>query len=191
MSQPFSFQQFLSCCCILFATLNVPGNLAVVVNMRKKGSAIDPWKIAIVAILLMLSFLLGGSFILTLFGVNTPSFILAGSIIILLLGLDMCLNISIFKMDPDTLTASVVPLAFPIIVGPGTFSMLLILKAEFQFLAIVLASFTNVVIIYFVLKYSQWLEIKIGKLGIAIIQKFMGLMLIAMAFQHFKTYLFG
>ena len=159
--------------------------------MCKQGNAIDPWKIAIVAIFLMFSFLLGGSFVLQLFGINTPSFILAGSIIILLLGLDMCLNISIFKMDPDTLTASVVPLAFPIIVGPGTFSMLLILKAEYQFLAIVLASLANVVIIYFMLKYSEWLERRIGKLGIAIIQKFMGLMLIAMAFQHFKTHLFG
>lgn len=159
--------------------------------MRKKGNTIDPLKISIVVIILMLAFLLGGSFILQLFAINKASFILAGSIIILLLGLDMCLNISIFKIDPDALTASVVPLAFPFIVGPGTFSMLLILKEEYDCIAIVLASLLNVIIIYFVLKYSMWLEIKIGQLGIAIIQKFMGLMLISMAFQHFKTYLFG
>jgi multiple antibiotic resistance protein len=182
--------QFLACFFMLFAALNVPGSIAVTINMRKKGSYINAPKIALVGSIIMLSFLLIGKHVLTLFAVNNDSFILAGSVIILLLGLEMCLNISIFKPEADAATASVVPLAFPIIVGPGTLSTLLILKAEYQSINILLASLSNLALIFLVLQYSQWLEIRIGKLGISILQKLIGLISIAIAIQRFKAYLF-
>jgi multiple antibiotic resistance protein len=186
----YDLQQFISCFFMLFAALNVPGTLAVTINMRKKGSYINAPKIAVVGSIILLSFLLIGQYVLTLFGVDNDSFILAGSVIILLLGLEMCLNISIFKGEADAATASVVPLAFPIIVGPGTLSTLLILKAEHQSINIMLASLSNLALIFFVLQYSEWLEARIGKLVVSIIQKLIGLILIAIAIQRFKAYLF-
>lgn len=183
-------QQFLSCFFMLFAALNVPGSIAVTINMRKKGSYINAPQIVMVGSIIMLSFLLIGQYVLTLFGVDSDSFILAGSVIILLLGLEMCLNISIFKGEADEATASVVPLAFPIIVGPGTLSTLLILKAGYQSINIVLASLSNLALIFLVLQYSEWLEARMGKLAVSIIQKLIGLILIAVAIQRFKAYLF-
>lgn len=183
-------QQFLSCFFMLFAALNVPGSIAVTMNMKKKGNQINAPKITIVGSSIMLSFLFMGQYLLTLFALDTDSFILAGSVIILLLGLEMCLNVSIFKPETDAVTASVVPLAFPIIVGPGTLSTLLILKAAYQAINIVLASFSNLLLIFLVLQYSEWLEARIGKLTVSILQKLIGLLLIAIAIQRFKAFLF-
>lgn len=188
--QASSLQQFSSCFFMLFAALNVPGIIAITINMRKKGTDINSSKIAIVGGTLMLSFLWLGPYFLTFFAVNSDSFILAGSVIIFLLGLEMCLNISIFKPEADSATASIVPLAFPIIVGPGTLSSILILKAEYQSINIALASLSNLVLIFLVLQYSEWLEVKIGKLTVSIIQKLIGLILIATAIQRFKAYFF-
>jgi multiple antibiotic resistance protein len=183
-------QQFLSSFFMLFAALNIPGNIAVSINMKRKGNYINPPKIAVVSGLIMISFLLIGHYVLTLFAVNHDSFILAGSVIILLLGLELCLNVSIFQAEGDAATASVVPLAFPIIVGPGTLSTLLILKAEYQLINILLASLSNLALVFLVLQYSEWLEAKIGNLGVSIVQKMIGIILIAVAIQRFKAYLF-
>jgi multiple antibiotic resistance protein len=184
-----NLQQFLPCFFMLFAALNVPGSLAVTINMRKKGPINAP-KIIVVGSILMFSFLWAGPYLLTFFAVDNDSFILAGSVIILLLGLEMCLNISIFKAEADAAIASVVPLAFPIIVGPGTLSTLLILKAKYQSINILLASLSNLALIFLVLQYSEWLEARISKLGISIIQKLIGLISIAIAIQRFKAYFF-
>lgn len=183
-------QQFLACFFMLFAALNVPGSIAVTINMRRKGNYINPPQIALVGSIIMLSFLLIGKYVLTLFAVENDSFILAGSVIILLLGLEMCLNISIFKGEPDEATASVVPLAFPIIVGPGTLSTLLILKVEYDLINIILASLSNLALVFWVLEYSEWLAARMGKLGVSIMQKLIGIILIAVAIQRFKAYLF-
>ena len=175
---------------ILFAVLNILGSTAIISNMRKKVGYINAKKTATVAGALMISFLFIGNIVLDLFSIDIDSFTLAGSIILFLLGLEMSLNLSIFKSDTDPETSSVIPLAFPIIAGTGTLSTLLTLKEVYQTINVLLASLVNVVLIFLVVKYSEWIEIQLGKLGVSIIHRMMGIILIAIAIKRFKTYLF-
>jgi multiple antibiotic resistance protein len=69
-------------------------------------------------------------------------------------------------------------------------STLLILKEECQTINVLLASLINLILIFLVLKYSEWIEAKLGKLGVSIIHKMMGIILIAIAIKRFKMYLF-
>ena len=79
---------------------------------------------------IMILFLFVGVQILNLIGIDVYSFAVAGSFVMFFLALEMILGVQLYKEDsPDT--ASVVPLAFPLIAGAGTLTTILSLKAEF------------------------------------------------------------
>ena len=85
------------------------------------------------------------------------------------------------------MNASVFPLAFPLIAGPGSLTTLLSLKSEFQTENIIIAMVINVVVIYVVLKTSVRIERFIGQNGINIIRKVFGVVLLAIAVKLFTS----
>jgi multiple antibiotic resistance protein len=100
----------------------------------------------------------------------------------------MILGVQLFKQDPKTLkTASIVPIAFPIIAGAGTMTSLIALRAEYQVINIVIAVVLNVPVIYFVLKSSSRIERLLGDGGIAVLQKVFGVILLAIAVKLFSS----
>ena len=85
------------------------------------------------------------------------------------------------------MTASIYPLAFPLIAGPGSLTTLLSLRAEFSLENIIIAVIINVLVIYIVLKTSVRIERLIGKNGISVIRKVFGVILLAIAVKLFAT----
>jgi multiple antibiotic resistance protein len=185
----FELKKFISSFLILFAVVDVLGSIAIIITMRKKVGYIDARKTASVAGLIMIIFLFLGKTILDLFSIDIASFSLAGSFILFLIGIEMCLNVNIIKLETDTESSSVVPLAFPIIVGTGTLTSMITLKAEYATINVFLAAIVNLFLVFLVLKYSEWIEKKLGKLVITIIHKMMGIILLALAVKLFKTHL--
>lgn len=188
--EALDIKKFFTCFLILFAVLNILGATAIIINIKNKVGYLNPKKTAVAAGVIMIIFLFIGNILLDLFSVDMDSFTLAGGIILFSLGIEMSLNITLFKLDADPETSSVVPLAFPIIVGTGTLSTLLTLKEEYQTINVLLASLTNTILIFLIVKYSEWIEAKLGKLGVSIIHRMMGIILIAIAIKRFKIYLF-
>lgn len=187
----FDFQKFLSAFLIIFAVVDVMGSTAIIISMRKKIGYIDARKTATVSGSIMLIFLFLGQTILDLFSVDINSFALAGSFVLFLLGIEMSLNINILKVDPDPEAASVVPLAFPMIVGTGTLSTLITLKATYKTINVMCGVLFNLLLIYLALKYSEWIEAKLGKVGLSFIHKMMGIILLSLAVKIFKTHFFA
>ena len=186
----FDGQQTLSTFLILFAVIDILGNTTIIINLRKQAGCIHAEKTVAVMAIIMVGFLFLGPTILRLFQVDIGSFAVAGGIILFLLGLEMVLNVSIFKVDACPETASVVPLAFPMLAGAGTLTALLTLKAEYKDINILCGTLANVVLVYLFLRYSEWIERKLGKLGVSIVHKVMGIILISIAVKLFKTNLF-
>ena len=185
----FDKEQALSSFFILFALIDIVGNVGIIINLRKQVGCIHAKNTTIAAGGIMFTFLFTGTFVLDLFHIDLDSFAIAGSIIIFLLGLEMVLNVSVFKVDANPEAASIIPLAFPILAGTGTLTALLTLKAEYQTINIILGILPNLVLIYIFLKYSEWIERKLGPVGVSIVHKVMGLMLVAIAVKLFKTHL--
>ena len=185
----FDKEQALSSFFILFALIDIVGNVGIIINLRKQVGCIHAKNTTIAAGVIMFTFLFTGTFVLDLFHIDLDSFAIAGSIIIFLLGLEMVLNVSVFKVDANPEAASIIPLAFPILAGTGTLTALLTLKAEYQTINIILGILPNLVLIYIFLKYSEWIERKLGPVGVSIVHKVMGLMLVAIAVKLFKTHL--
>ena len=172
--------------------IDIVGSIPVIIDLKKKaGGYIQSGKATFVAGLLMILFLYVGESLLDLFHLDVASFAVAGAIVIFLLGLEMVLGVSIFKEDENLArTASVVPIAFPLIAGAGTMTTILTLKAEYQNINIFIGIIINLILVFIVLKLSGWIESKIGRGGEAILRKVFGIVLLAISIKLFKGNLF-
>ncbi len=173
---------------ILFAVIDIVGNIPIIIDLRAKVGHIQSEKASVIAGIIMIAFLFLGASILNLIGIDVNSFAVAGSFILFFLALEMILGVSIFKEDDtNALTASVFPLAFPLIAGPGSLTSILSLRAEYATINIAIAIIINIFFMYIVLKTSSKIEKLIGENGIRIIRKIFGVILLAISVKLFTT----
>ena len=182
----FDFKEIFTVFMVLFAVIDIVGNIPIIIDLRKKAGHIQSEKASIIAGIILIAFLFLGKSILNLIGIDVSSFAVAGSFILFFIALEMILGITLYKDDDNSpLTASVFPLAFPLIAGPGSLTTLLSLRAEYEIENIILAVLMNVIVIYIVLKTSRRIERLIGQNGISIIRKVFGVILLAIDIKLF------
>jgi multiple antibiotic resistance protein len=185
----FNLKEIFTAFMVLFAVIDIVGNIPIIIDLRKKVGHIQSEKASLIAGVIMIVFLFLGQSLLQLIGIDVYSFAVAGSFILFFIALEMILGITLYKDDEDaeTITATVFPLAFPLIAGPGSLTTLLSLRAEFQIENIIVAVLCNVIVIYIVLKTSPKIERIIGANGIKIIRKIFGVILLAIAVKLFAA----
>jgi multiple antibiotic resistance protein len=181
-----SLKEILTVSTILFAIIDVIGSLPVLLQVKTTVGKINSEKATLVSLLIMIGFLFLGEGILQFIGVDVQSFAIAGSLVIFFLALEMILGIRLYKDDiPET--ASIVPIAFPLIAGTGTMTTLLSLRAAYDYWTIIIAIILNIILVYLVLKNLVWVEKLLGKGGISIIRKVFGIILLAIAVKLFRA----
>ena len=186
MFKVFDIRQIFTAGMVLFAVIDIIGNIPIIIDLRKKVGHIQSEKASIVAGVIMVVFLFVGKEILNLIGIDVNSFAVAGSFILFFLALEMILGISLYKDDAPE-TASVVPLAFPLIAGAGTMTSLVSLQAEYEMVNIIVAIVINIIFVYLVLKSSARIEKILGTQGINVIRKVFGVILLAIAVKLFAA----
>ena len=181
-------KEIVSVTLILFSIIDILGSLPIVLSMKAKGRKIESAKATLAAGLLMIVFLFAGKSILKLFGVDVESFAIAGAIVIFIMGLEMILNITIMKESEDEGSSStIVPIAFPLVAGAGTLTTILSLRAAYETVNIAIGIAVNLIIVYVVLRSSNYIQKKIGKAGIGVLRKVFGIILLAIAIKLFKS----
>ncbi len=171
---------------VLFAVIDIVGSIPVLMDVKRKSGDIHPGRASLVALGIMLAFLFIGEGIITFLGVDVNSFAVAGSFVLFFMALEMILGIELFKSDPSSMkTATIVPVAFPLIAGAGSMTSILSLRAEFEQLNIMIAIIINMAIVFFVLKNLGRLEKILGEGGIAVLRKVFGIILLAIAVKLF------
>ncbi|RZN83694.1 MAG: MarC family protein [Winogradskyella sp.] len=184
----FNFKEILTAFMVLFAVIDIIGNIPIIIDLRKKVGHIQSEKASIIAGVIMIMFLFIGERLLSFIGVDVNSFAVAGAFILFFIALEMILGITLYKEEEsNSITASVFPLAFPLIAGPGSLTTLLSLRAEFAIQNIICAVIINVLVIFIVLKTSSRIERLIGPNGIRIIRKVFGVILLAIAVKLFTA----
>ncbi len=171
---------------VLFAVIDILGSIPIIVDLRTKHGHIESEKASLVAGFIMIVFLFIGKEILTLIGIDVNSFAVAGSFVLFFLALEMILGIRIYR-DEEASSASIVPIAFPLIAGAGTMTTLLALRSEFQTINIIIAIILNIIVVYVVLKLSGKIERMLGKNGLGVIRKTFGVVLLAIAVKLFAA----
>ena len=182
------FKELFSVTLILFAVIDILGSIPLIIDLKKRYRKIDAFKITIISGALFFVFLYVGESILTLFGVDVQSFAIAGGLIMFFLGLEMVLNIEIFKHDPQLENSSpIVPLAFPLIAGAGSMTTLISLNAQYARINITFGILLNLIFVYGVLKASDFIDRSIGITGSIILRKFFGTILLAMSIKLIRS----
>lgn len=182
----FDSREIATSSMILFAVIDIVGSIPIIIGLRTKIGHIQSEKASVVAGMMMVAFLFVGEEILNLIGIDVNSFAVAGSFIIFFLAIEMILGITLYKDDAPE-SASIVPIAFPLIAGAGTMTSLLSLRAEYYVENIIVAIIVNIIFVYLVLISSKRIEKILGNNGINVIRKIFGVILLAIAVKLFTS----
>lgn len=186
MLENFSFEATLKCFLTLFAIIDILGSVPIIVDLRRRFGKIESEKATIVAAGIMLVFLFAGVKILEFIGLDINSFAIAGAFIIFIIALEMILGIEIHKSE-EMKSASIVPIAFPLVAGAGVLTTTLSLSAQYATINIIIAIILNMIFVYVILKSSDFLS-KIIKDGtLMILKKVFGIILLAISIKMFLT----
>jgi len=193
----FDFGQTIKAFLILFAVIDVVGSIPLVLQVREKAGKIYPARAVLVSLGIMITFLYLGEGILHLLGIDVRSFAVAGALVLFFIALEMILGVRLFKEDlsapgltdgkDDNKVYSIVPLAFPVIAGAGSITTILSLRAEFDSINILVAIILNMVPVTLVLLLTSRIERLLGRVGLIVIKKAFGVILLAIAVKLFAA----
>ena len=182
----FDLLQIGSSFVVMFGIVDALGSIPIMLSIKQR-EPINAGRTVIIASAILIVFFFGGEWILNFLGVDIKSFAIAGALILFLMALEMLLDIEIFKNKGPEGSASIIPLAFPLIAGPGTFAVIISLQSMYSSINIIIALILNMVWVYIVIKATDKIEAWLGKGGIYILRKFFGLILLAMSVKMFNT----
>ena len=177
--------EVLSSFIFLIAIIDPFGNIPVTIAMQERGIKISAWRVCLASWIILMAFLFLGEWILKLFGVQIEYFAIAGGFVIFLMALEMILDIVIFqndKLEGEVGSgSSIVPLAFPMYAGPGAFTALLAITAEYSIASLCVSLMLCMITLYLVLIGTNWLTKYLGQTSLYIIRKFFGIIVLAIA----------
>lgn len=179
-------RDILTASLILFAIIDIVGSVPAILAIKQKVGTIHAEKASLWALIIMLVFLFLGESILGFLGIDLKSFAIAGSIVLFLLAMEMLLGIKLYH-DEMPATASVVPIAFPLIAGAGTMTTLLSLRSEYSIENIIAAIIINILLVYLTLRNLKFIERILGEGGLSILRKVFSFILLAISIKLFRT----
>lgn len=182
----FDLKEIVTAGMVLFAVIDIVGSVPVIVDLRNKAGHLKSGVATLASLVIMIAFLFLGEGMLGLIGIGVGDFAIAGSLVLFFLALEMILGIRLYKEESPS-TASIVPLAFPLIAGTGTLTTILAIRAEYHVENIIVAILLNMIPVYLVLKNTQRIERVLGPGGISVLRKVFGIVLLAIAVKLFRT----
>ena len=175
--------EIVSAFLVLFAIIDAPGSVPIFLNIKSQNRSIHPEKATLYSLIILIGFLFVGEWLLKLFQVDISAFAVAGAIVLLIISIEMIFGVEIFKNDnPSSDNSSTLfPVVFPLIAGPGSFTTLLSMRAEYHTVNIILGVLINMIVVYLVLRYLSSVKRILGDTGSYILRKFFGVILMAIS----------
>jgi multiple antibiotic resistance protein len=147
---------------------------------------------------ILLVALLVGEPLLAFFGISINSFRVAGGILLMLMSITM-LNGNVYKPVPsdssadleETASHAIVPLSTPLLAGPGSISAVIVeahkVHGVEHYLVMMLVIFLLSITVWLTFMVAPWVAQRLGKVGIDIFTRLMGLILAAIAVEFIAT----
>ena len=182
-----NFVEIISVFIVMYAIIDITGSIPIFISMEDSGKHIKPLQVTSVALGLFLVFFFTGEALLNLFGIDIHSFAVAGAFVLFLLALEMVMGREFIKNESSGSGASIVPVAFPLIAGPGAITALLSLRAEYATVNILIGLMLNIIIDYIVIRMLKKLQRWLGDEVVYVLRKFFGVILLAIALKLFAN----
>jgi multiple antibiotic resistance protein len=175
----------------------VPFFLALTRNDDHEKRRRTALRASIAACAILGGFAIGGSWIFGLLGIGLPAFKMAGGVVLLLLALDMIrTQPSKTRITEGEIAegagkedVAIVPLAMPLLAGPGGIATAIVLMSRarggawWHALPVLGAIVATAAASYLILAGATRTERVLGKTGLAILERAAGLLLVAIAIQ--------
>ena len=191
----FFLKAFISLIAIMNPFSSVPIVISLVQDYSVKEIRIIAFKAALYAALILMFFLFTGDLLFKFMGITLPAFKVGGGILLFLIALNLVYGeFGKEKGKKHEIEAALqrenialIPLAMPLLAGPGSITTVLILRASAKSFedviwllgAIILASFIS----FIVFAASSFLYNLLGKTGINVLSRITGILLLAVSVQ--------
>ena len=185
MIKSINFVEIFSSFIVMAAIIDILGSIPILMNIKEQHKSIKAGQACLTALGLFLAFFFAGDALLRLFGIDAASFAVAGSFVLFILAVEMILGREIIKNEGGTGGASIVPIAFPLIAGPGALTALLSLRADYAIINILIGLILNIILDYIVIRQLDNIQKLLGNNLIFILRKFFGVILLAIAVNMF------
>jgi multiple antibiotic resistance protein len=182
----FNLQEILTTFMVLFAVIDITGSIPILIDFNDTGKKVHPGRAAVLSFVILIAFLFAGEALLRLFNTDIASFAVAGALVLFALAIEMTFNVEIFRNNSNTSgAATIVPVVFPLVAGPGALTTALSLRAGYHVENIIVAIALNMAIVYIILLKVRFIERLIGTNTIYILRRFLGVILLAMSVKLF------
>jgi len=165
----------------LYAVLNpisvIPTFMSLMGDRGKDEKAIAVRRASLYAAALMAVFAVLGGVILGFFNVSIASLRFGGGILLMVIAIDMLSGLSRTKMLESTEEALIVPIATPLLVGPGTITTLIVMAATHGVVMTLAASGIASLLVYLTLRSGELLLEVAGKNVVRGVGRFMSVII--------------
>ena len=138
----------------------------------------------LVGFVLLLIFAFTGQEIFTLFGISISSFEIAGGILLLIISIRILVTGSMQENAESPESIGAVPIAMPLLVGPGAITTTILNLQTFGTIIAVLSVTLVLAVTWVILRFIDRLYGFLGKTGAMIIARVMALLIAAIAVQY-------
>lgn len=186
-------QHFIQDVTTLFVVIDPVGLVPVFIAITQKEPQFSRQRIALLGVgistIILFAFMIGGQTLLKALDISLPAFQIAGGLLLLIVGLRMVLNEDEHSASTDpesSIDLAVFPLATPLIAGPGAIMTVVLLTDHAKFGAVdqaitSLALITVLIFTYVALLLADLIQKGLGKTGVNVITRILGLLVAALA----------
>ncbi len=172
----------------LFIVVDPFGNIPIFMGLTEKLPPDKEHKIyntaVLVGVVLLLIFAFTGQEIFTLFGISLSSFEIAGGILLLIIAIRILINGNMHDTAESPESIGAVPIAMPLLVGPGAITTTILNLQTFGTIIAVLSVVIVLSIAWVILRFIDRIYRVLGKTGAIIIARVMALLIAAIAVQY-------
>lgn len=171
----------------IFAILNpvsvIPIFLSMTDDLDKMARRSIVLKSSAAVFVICVVMALAGNYILSFFNINIASLRVGGGVLLMVIAIEMLGGLPRTKVIDSKEEVAIVPIATPLLVGPGTMTTIILLSATTPLAVLVVSILAVVTLTYLILRYSEHLARLIGKNGIRALGRFMTIIISAFAAQ--------
>lgn len=172
----------------LFIIVDPFGNIPIFMSLTEKMPKEQKRKVfntaTLVGFILLLAFAFAGQEIFSIFGVSIFSFEVAGGILLLIIAIRILISGSLMEMNESPESIGAVPIAMPLLVGPGAITTTIFNLQAYGVAVTALSVFAVLILTWAILRYVDKVYIFLGKTGALVIARVMALLIAAIAIQY-------
>jgi len=173
---------------VLFIIVDPFGSVPIFMGLTEKMAEAQKRKVfntaTLIGVILLLVFAFTGQQIFLIFGISLYSFEVAGGLLLLIIAIRILISGSPHGNVESPESIGAVPIAMPLLVGPGAITTTILNLQAFGTLVTIMSVLVVLFVTWLILRYVSSIYQFLGKTGAIVIARVMALLIAAIAVQY-------